>query len=275
MQKLHAKTWLSLPLAALIFYWVSGVCVADTPVPDMVVTGSGPGSMVVGDSSDISLDAVVNNEPKTNAECTITGPKWSWSVSVSGGPDNNGNGASASLDSPENPDEEDDSATLTLSVSKVGTYRISISASALYTSSCKDGDVNVPGGTTFDVTVVDFSVTIIQSQAVPNPVDVGQVMEIKLDAKLNIPAGASVTTGPFWEWDFGTIQYRESETDPWSDHPPGFEVEISGIEGESKATYRCVFYAAGQYRIQVKAVATFKAVGKSGDITKEGKAYAG
>lgn len=251
---------------------ISGAVRADDPAPSMVVSGGSQGTMLVGLNQDASFDAAVNNPPVSNQECTISGPKWSWSASVTSGPNNDTSGASASVDSPSNPDDEDDSATVTLSFSRPGTYHVEVSANAHYTSSCADGDRDVSGSASFDVTCYDVSVRITQSTANPNPAFVGQTVEINLEAQLDIPAGVSLSDGPHWSWDFGQVQYRQSDADDWTSPAPDNTVGIASPPGFYHATYNCTFSAPGQYKVPVTATATFR-IGDGENIQRTAIAY--
>jgi len=155
------------------------------------------------------------------------------------------------------------------------TYHITVQ----YTNTVHTGDADVDGVSLWAYDgggdIVDgFNVQVTQSDATPNPAGVGEKVTINLDAKLDTPSGVTVSSGPTWGmWDYGDVEYRATDNDAWSSDTPDYDLHLIGTLGQSKATYTAVFYQAGQWRIQVKAKATF--VVNNQTFTRGATAYAG
>lgn len=271
MQRLTATIGFHLSLTLFLCLSLCRPSFADAP--SIVINGSGPGAMLVGQSQDCSFDAVVNNEPQTNQEATITGPTWTWSATVSGGPNGDSSGSSATVYSPPPPQQQGASTTVTLSFSKLGTYHVTVTANAQYTTSSSSDPINVSGNTSFDVVVGDITVSITQSSASTNQANVGDPVKITLNVKLNVPNGVTVSSGPTWDWDFGDeVQYRATSNDAWdSTNAPGYDLTIEWNPGEPNAEYTAIFDSPGQYLIKVKATATFTVNGTK--LTRSDSAY--
>ena len=253
MQRFKFKTGLILAFLLAVFLYNCGVSLAADP-PSMVITGSGPSAMLVDKDKDVSFDATINNEPETNQECTIDGPGWVWSASLSGGPNGNGEGGTASAEG------SSASGTVALSFSQPGTYSVSVSATARYTSSCEADPINVSGNTSFDVSVGKFSVTLSQTNVRPNPVTVGVLTEGKLVADLNVPDGFELTGTTTWLWEQVDTEYSVDGINNWSSDTPGYRtalgvspLEVTDYQSKAYNNYR--FQSEGFYRIKIKVIA--------------------
>lgn len=178
----------------------------------------------------------------------VTGPGTDTSVSLRLGGDPGGNTGSVSVNIP----------------SSVG--------NATYEARVTIGNAEVRDDAT--VKAADITAKITQSDATPNPADVGEEVTINLDATLEVPSGINASNVT-WLYDYGTFQYREDENSPWSSTSPGgsyLELHQSSTSS-SRAIYKGSFFSAGEYGIEITVTATFTVNGQQ--VTRQGKAFAG